>query len=118
DVVVYEACAHLPGRDQIREALRRRRATAGPAEKTFSTLVGLQFNPRRLRDAAALFAYLQTQGGAEARDKVVSHPDLHPTTQELDEPLGNSERRQAEWTNESRIDEALSHNPAESIHGA
>src|SRR5699024_7829553 len=55
DVVVYEACAHLPGRDQIREALRRRRATAGPAEKTFSTLVGLQFNPRRLRDAAALF---------------------------------------------------------------
>src|SRR5699024_7894741 len=46
DVVVYEACAHLPGRDQIREALRRRRATAGPAEKTFSTLVGLQFNPR------------------------------------------------------------------------
>ena len=118
DVVVYEACAHLPGRDQIREALRRRRATAGPAEKTFSTLVGLQFNPRRLRDAAALFAYLETQGGAEARDKVFSHPDLLPTTQDLDDPLGYSERRQAEWTNESSIDEALSRILAEGLDGA
>ncbi|MGC2940000.1 MULTISPECIES: zinc-dependent metalloprotease [unclassified Brevibacterium] len=118
DVVVYEACKHLPGRDQIREALRRRRATAGPAEKTFSTLVGLQFNPRRLRDAAALFAYLETQGGAEARDRVFSHPDLLPTTQDLDDPLGYSERRQAEWTNESSIDEALSRILAEGLDGA
>ena len=118
DVVVYEACKHLPGRDQIREALRRRRATAGPAEKTFSTLVGLQFNPRRLRDAAALFGYLETQGGAEARDQVFSHPDLLPTTQDLDDPLGYSERRQAEWTNESSIDEALSRILAEGLDGA
>ena len=118
DVVVYEACKHLPGRDQIREALCRRRATAGPAEKTFSTLVGLQFNPRRLRDAAALFGYLETQGGAEARDQVFSHPDLLPTTQDLDDPLGYSERRQAEWTNESSIDEALSRILAEGLDGA
>ena len=118
DVVVYEACKHLPGRDQVREALRRRRATAGPAEKTFSTLVGLQFNPRRLRDAAALFAYLETQGGAEARDRVFSHPDLLPTTQDLDDPLGYSERRHAEWTNESSIDEALSRILAEGLDGA
>lgn len=117
DVVVYAACAHLPGRDQIREALRRRRATAGPAEKTFSTLVGLQFNPRRLRDAAALFAYLETQGGPEARDKVFSHPDLLPTTEDLDDPLGYSERRQAEWTSESTLDEALSRILAEGLDG-
>lgn len=117
DVVVYSACAHLPGRDQIREALRRRRATAGPAEKTFSTLVGLQFNPRRLRDAAALFGYLETQGGTEARDKVFSHPDLLPTTQDLDDPLGYSERRHAEWTSESTLDEALSRILAEGIEG-
>lgn len=117
DVVVYSACAHLPERDQIREALRRRRATAGPAEKTFSTLVGLEFNPRRLRDAAALFAYLETQGGAEKRDKVFSHPDLLPTTQDLDDPLGYSERRQAEWTNDSSLDEALSRILAEGLDG-
>ncbi|WP_231447044.1 zinc-dependent metalloprotease [Brevibacterium zhoupengii] len=117
DVVVYSACAHLPGRDQIREALRRRRATAGPAEKTFSTLVGLEFNPRRLRDAAALFGYLETQGGTEARDKVFSHPDLLPTTQDLDDPLGYSERRHAEWTSESTLDEALSRILAEGIEG-
>lgn len=117
DVVVYSACAHLPGRDQIREALRRRRATAGPAEKTFSTLVGLEFNPRRLRDAAALFGYLETQGGTEARDKVFSHPDLLPTTQDLDDPLGYSERRHAEWTSESTLDEALSRILDEGIEG-
>lgn len=117
DVVVYSACAHLPGRDQIREALRRRRATAGPAEKTFSTLVGLEFNPRRLRDAAALFGYLETQGGTEARDKVFSHPDLLPTTEDLDDPLGYSERRHAEWTSESTLDEALSRILAEGIEG-
>jgi putative hydrolase len=74
--------------------------------------------PRRLRDAAALFAYLETQGGAEARDKVFSHPDLLPTTQDLDDPLGYSERRQAEWTNESSIDEALSRILAEGLDGA
>lgn len=117
DVVVYSACAHLPGRDPIREALRRRRATAGPAEKTFSTLVGLQFNPRRLRDAAALFGYLETQGGTEARDKVFSHPDLLPTTEDLDDPLGYSERRHAEWTSESTLDEALSRILAEGLDG-
>ena len=117
DVVVYSACAHLPGRDQVREALRRRRATAGPAEKTFSTLVGLEFNPRRLRDAAALFGYLETQGGTEARDKVFSHPDLLPTTQDLDDPLGYSERRHAEWTSESTLDEALSRILAEGLEG-
>lgn len=117
DVVVYSASAHLPGRDQIREALRRRRATAGPAEKTFSTLVGLEFNPRRLRDAAALFGYLETQGGTEARDKVFSHPDLLPTTQDLDDPLGYSERRHAEWTSESTLDEALNRILAEGIEG-
>lgn len=108
DVVVYAACEKLPAREQIREALRRRRATAGPAEKTFSTLVGLQLNPRRLRDAAALFGYLETQGGAEARDKVFSHPDLLPTTEDLDDPLGYSERRRAEWEGGSTLDEALS----------
>ncbi|GAA0034928.1 hypothetical protein JCM18882A_06090 [Brevibacterium metallidurans] len=117
DVVVYAACEKLPAREQIREALRRRRATAGPAEKTFSTLVGLQLNPRRLRDAAALFAYLETQGGAEARDKVFSHPDLLPTTEDLDDPLGYSERRRAEWEGESTLDEALSRILAEGAAG-
>lgn len=115
DVVVHSACAHLPGRDQIREALRRRRATAGPAEKTFSTLVGLQLNPRRLRDAAALFAYLESQGGTDARDQVFSHPDLLPTTEDLDDPLGYAERRHAEWTSESTLDEALSRILAEGL---
>ena len=38
--------------DALAEAIRRRRATGGPAERTFATLVGLELRPRRLREAA------------------------------------------------------------------
>ena len=36
--------------DALAEAVRRRRATGGPAELTFATLVGLELRPRRLRE--------------------------------------------------------------------
>ncbi|MDN5660907.1 MAG: zinc-dependent metalloprotease, partial [Brevibacterium aurantiacum] len=45
------------------------------------------------------------------------HPDLLPTTQDLDDPLGYSERRHAEWTSESTLDEALSRILDEGIEG-
>ena len=44
----------LPGAAALSETLRRRRATGGPAEQTFATLVGLELRPRKLREAAAL----------------------------------------------------------------
>ena len=37
----------------LAEAIRRRRATGGPSERTFATLVGLELRPRMLREAAA-----------------------------------------------------------------
>lgn len=87
DTVVAEAATgRLPGADALRETLRRRRAAGGPAEQTFATLVGLELRPRRLRDAATLYASLQERRGREARDAVWSHPDLLPTAADLDDP--------------------------------
>jgi putative hydrolase len=76
----------LASASRLQEAVRRRRAAGGPAEKTFSTLVGLELRPRRLRDAAALWAELERVRGVEGRDAVWEHPDLLPGPADLDDP--------------------------------
>jgi Zincin-like metallopeptidase len=68
--------------------MRRRRATGGPAERTFASLVGLELRPRRLREAATLWRLLTERRGADARDDVWAHPDLLPTSDDLDDPSG------------------------------
>ena len=94
DVVTAHAVArHLPHADALSEAVRRRRATGGPAEKTFASLVGLELRPRRLRDAANLWSALESQGGQDARDEAWGHPDVAPTAADLDDPLGYAGRR-------------------------
>ncbi|UOZ10171.1 zinc-dependent metalloprotease [Amycolatopsis sp. WQ 127309] len=93
DVVVAEAVDdRLPGADALRETLRRRRATGGPAEQTFATLVGLELRPRRMRAASTLWNMVGEQHGIEKRDALWSHPDLMPTAEDLDEPLDFSAR--------------------------
>lgn len=86
DEVTLEATKRLPGAQGIAEMVRRRRATGGPAESAFATLVGLELRPRRLREAAAMWAALTEAGGAEARDRVWGHPDLMPSSDEIDNP--------------------------------
>jgi putative hydrolase len=93
DTVVAAAAAdRMPGAAALREALRRRRASGGPAEETFSTLVGLELRPRRLREAAALWWAVTERHGITQRDGVWAHPDLLPDTQDLDDPLGFAEK--------------------------
>jgi putative hydrolase len=87
-VVDAAAVGTLPSAAALRETVRRRRATGGPAEQTFSALVGLRLRPRRLRDAAALWGALAAQGGAAARDALWAHPDLLPSAEDLDDPVG------------------------------
>jgi putative hydrolase len=88
DTVVAEAAKdRLPGHSALAETMRRRRATGGPAEQTFATLVGLELRPRRLRDAATLWGAMGQRCGSAARDTLWSHPDLLPTSDDLDEPL-------------------------------
>ncbi len=82
----------LPGVSALSETLRRRRATGGPAEQTFASLVGLELRPRKLREAAALWRRLTTDAGADARDKVWAHPDLLPDSSDLDNPASFVDR--------------------------
>ena len=87
DAVVAEAVGdRLPGADALRETLRRRRASGGPAEQTFATVVGLELRPRRLRAASELWRLLTEQRGVEGRDALWAHPDLVPTADDLDDP--------------------------------
>ena len=88
DVVTAQATARLPKSGAIAETVRRRRAAGGPAESAFATLVGLELRPRRLREAAAMWEKLTDDVGAELRDSLWSHPDLIPTSQDIDDPVG------------------------------
>lgn len=82
----------IPGTSALAETLRRRRATGGPAEQTFATLVGLELRPRKMREAAALWERLTEAVGADTRDGVWQHPDLLPSASDLDEPAGFIDR--------------------------
>jgi putative hydrolase len=87
-VVAAAAADRLPQATSLAEAIRRRRATGGPAERTFATLVGLELRPRRLREAAAIWEGLTTERGVTGRDAIWAHPDLLPTADDFDDPDG------------------------------
>ena len=87
-VVDSAAGDRLPQADALAEAIRRRRASGGPAERTFATLVGLELRPRRLREAAAIWRGLTDARGIDGRDAVWAHPDLLPTADDFDDPDG------------------------------
>jgi putative hydrolase len=84
--VAAAADARLDHAQALAEAIRRRRASGGPAERTFATLVGLELRPRMLREAAALWADLTTERGVDGRDALWAHPDLLPTGEDLEDP--------------------------------
>jgi putative hydrolase len=85
-VVNAAAADRLTHADALAEAIRRRRATGGPAERTFATLVGLELRPRRLREAATIWQGLTTARGIDGRDALWSHPDLLPAADDLENP--------------------------------
>jgi putative hydrolase len=88
----------LPSFAALQETMRRRRATGGPAERTFASLVGLELRPRRLREAATLWQTLGERRGTDARDAVWSHPDLLPNADDLDDPVAWVEREATDPT--------------------
>ncbi|ESP99834.1 Collagen alpha 1(I) chain precursor [Streptomyces sp. GBA 94-10 4N24] len=105
DAVVHEAAKpRLASADALRETLRRRRASGGPAEQTFATLIGLELRPRRLRDASRLWASLADARGADGRDALWEHPDMLPTAHDLDDPDGFVHREHADF---SELDKLL-----------
>jgi putative hydrolase len=107
DVVSQASAPWMPAAPALAETIRRSRATGGPAEATFATLVGLELRPRRMRDAANLWAAVRNARGAEGRDAVWSHPDLLPTSAELDDPLGFVAKEAENETTDDEFDAAL-----------
>ncbi|MBA3419634.1 MAG: zinc-dependent metalloprotease [Geodermatophilaceae bacterium] len=85
-VVALATEGRLPGAVALRETIRRRRASGGPAEQTFATLVGLELRPRRLREASMLWSLLAEQRDSAGRDALWAQVDLLPTSEDLDDP--------------------------------
>ncbi|MFV0133747.1 zinc-dependent metalloprotease [Streptomyces sp. HMX87] len=105
DAVVHAAAKpRLSSADALRETLRRRRASGGPAEQTFATLIGLELRPRRLRDASRLWASVTDARGVDGRDALWSHPDMLPNATDLDDPDGFVHREQMDF---SELDKML-----------
>ena len=106
DHVTGLATSRLPKSDAMGEAIRRRRASGGPAERAFSTLVGLELRPRKLREASALWAEIYRELGPEGRDELWRHPDTLPHEGDLDDPAGFL-RRLAHPAEDTDFDQAL-----------
>jgi putative hydrolase len=107
DVVTAQATSRLPKSDAVAETVRRRRAAGGPAESAFATLVGLELRPRRLREAAAMWQAVTDAVGAEKRDDLWSHPDLVPTSADIDDPQALIARLTAGTPELDDIDRAI-----------
>lgn len=106
DVVDTAARTTLPHAAALRETVRRRRASGGPAEHVFAALVGLELRPRRLREAAAVWAALRDARGIDGRDGLWSHPDLLPDADAFTDPMAFAGGRTAS-AQESELDAAL-----------
>jgi putative hydrolase len=105
DAVTADATDRLPRSGAIAESIRRRRASGGPAESAFATLVGLELRPRRLREAAAMWRAVTEAVGVEGRDALWAHPDLLPTSADLDDPSALIARLTGVETAESAADD-------------
>lgn len=115
EVSLRAAAPHLSNIGALKEMMRRRRASGGPAEDTFATLLGLELRPRRLRDAAVLWGKLTAELGAQGRDQVWAHPDLLPGADALDDPAAWVAHR-LEGTEADEVDRALEELLAQAEH--
>lgn len=107
DIVTADATSRLPAGPRIAEAVRRRRAVGGPAERAMGSLVGLELRPRRLREAAAMWRALTDAVGAEERDRLWDYPDLMPSAADIDDPDALVARIQGGPPERDAMDDAL-----------
>ncbi|MFM1786510.1 MAG: hypothetical protein RL228_460 [Actinomycetota bacterium] len=84
----------LENAGRLIETMNRRRASGGPAEKTFSNLVGLELRPRMIRDATVFWKYIHAN--RIESDSVWSHLDFLPDRDDLTNPALYVEKRTAE----------------------
>lgn len=86
ELVTAEATQRLPKASAISEAIRRRRAVGGPAEKTFETLLGLELRPKLTREATEMWQAIEKEFGQTVRDELWLHPDSIPSLEEIKDP--------------------------------
>jgi len=82
-VVNQAASPWLQSAPELTRVMRER-----PADHALATLVGLELNSRRVRDAANLWAYLGHERGIDERDALWRHPDNMPQAEDLDDVIG------------------------------
>ena len=88
-----------------RRCVRRRGGAGRPAvrpSRPSPRWSGWSCGPRRLREAAALWWSVTEKRGVSGRDAIWSHPDLLPTADDLDDPLGFGERAPSTVTSPRR----------------
>ena len=111
EVVTESATSRLPSAQRIAEAVRRRRAVGGPAERALGSLVGLEIRPRRMREAAAMWRAVTDAVGPAARDALWDYPDLMPGADDIDDPAALVARLEARARGEEpardEMDDAL-----------
>ncbi len=107
DVVTEDATKLLPKASSLAEAIRRRRATGGPAEQTFGTLLGLELRPRKLREAARMWRMIGDAVGAVKRDALWDHVDLLPRAADIADPSAMIAKLSSPDQDGDEIDKAL-----------
>ena len=108
DAVTADATVRrLPKSDAIAETVRRRRASGGPAESAFATLVGLELRPRRLREAAAMWRAVTDAVGVEAATRCGRTPTSCPPTADIDDPSASSPDSPSTEPTTDDVDQAL-----------
>jgi putative hydrolase len=99
DAVTWRAGqASLPHIARLREMMRRRRASGGPAEQTFRELMGLDLRPVEARQACAAWERVMDAQGGPAADALWHHPDTLPS-------LGEEQKSDHDW--DAGLDELL-----------
>ncbi len=84
----------LENAGRLIETMNRRRASGGPAEKTFSNLVGLELRPRLIRDATTFWKYIHAN--RIEINSVWTHLDFLPDRDDLINPALYVEKRTTE----------------------
>lgn len=107
DVVSDKAAHRLPSRGAIAEMVRRNRAAGRPGERALAGLIGLDARPRRLRDAAIMWRAIDAAMDSETRDSLWAHPDLLPTSEDIDDPSGLIARLTGPPRTPDAMDDAL-----------
>ena len=86
DTVTDLATQRLPSRVALAESIRRRRVSDNPSQKLFGALIGLQLQPKMLRESAEMFSELQQKLSPAQRDEIWLHPDQLPSEEEIANP--------------------------------